>query len=155
MVSTSSYQFTDLGVHLERQHDFRSPVPSSRNVLRHQSGLLTRTRIRTGTNRPCETEVAHFEIAVGVDEQVRWLQVPVHDIRRVDGLEGTEDLVDEVLAMVVGQGLCSDDPVQIGLHELLDEVDLAEVLERGRFCDVEDADDLRELLAACPFIEET
>ena len=35
------------------------------------------------------------------------------------GFESTERLVDEVLAVVVGEFLRSDDAVHVGLHELL------------------------------------
>jgi hypothetical protein len=39
--------------------------------------------------------------------------------------------------------LCSDHTVEVGLHELLDKVDLIELVERRRLRDVEDGDDLR------------
>lgn len=52
------------------------------------------------------------------------------------------DLIDEVLAMVVGQRLCPDDPVQICLHELLYEVYFAEFMDIGGAEDVEDGDDV-------------
>jgi hypothetical protein len=38
--------------------------------------------------------------------------------------------------------LCADDAVEVGLHELLDEVDLAKGGERGRAEHVEDRDDI-------------
>jgi hypothetical protein len=60
----------------------------------------------------------------------------------MDGLQGTKDLVDKVLAVVIREGLCSDDPVEIGLHEFLDEVDLIEFVERRRLGDVQNGDDL-------------
>ena len=40
-------------------------------------------------------------------------------------------LIDEVLAVVVAELLSADDAVEIGLHELLDEVDLAELMNVG------------------------
>ena len=44
--------------------------------------------------------------------------------------------------MVVAQSLRSDDVVQVGLHELLHEIDVSELLEAGRLEDVEDGDDI-------------
>jgi hypothetical protein len=35
---------------------------------------------------------AHFEIAVGVEQQVGWLQVAVQDVGRVERLECSEGL---------------------------------------------------------------
>ena len=58
------------------------------------------------------------------------------------GLEGTESLVDEVLAVVVGQILGTYNAVHIRLHELLDEVDLGEVLVRAWLLDVKDGNDI-------------
>ena len=46
-------------------------------------------------------------------------------------------LVYKVLAVVVTELLGTNDAMQIGLHELLDEIDLFEVVERGRAEDVE------------------
>ena len=51
-------------------------------------------------------------------------------------------MVDKVLAVVVAQSLRSDDAVQVGLHELLHEIDVSELLEAGRLEDVEDGDDV-------------
>ena len=46
-------------------------------------------------------------------------------------------MVDEILAVVVGELLGANDAVEISLHELLDEVYLLEVVEGGRAEDVE------------------
>ncbi len=40
-------------------------------------------------------------------------------------------LIDEILAVVVAELLGADDAVEIGLHELLDEVDFAELMNVG------------------------
>jgi hypothetical protein len=90
-----------LGVHLERQHDLRGTVPPRRDVLCHQPGLLACAGVRAGADRSCEAKVADLQVTVRVDEQVRRLQVSVYDVCRVDGLESTENLVYEVLAVVV------------------------------------------------------
>ena len=41
-------------------------------------------------------------------------------ISRVQRLERAEGLVDEVLSVVVGQILCSDNPVHVSFHQFLD-----------------------------------
>jgi hypothetical protein len=112
---------------------------------------------------------AYLEIAVGVQQQVRRLQVAVQHVGRVEGLERAQrlrtntigsrpsaapprgvgkasrrsartHLVDKVLAVVVAQLLRADHAVQVRLHQLLHEVHLPEVRERRRLEDVEDRD---------------
>jgi hypothetical protein len=54
-------------------------------------------------------------------------------------------LVDEVLDVVDGEGLPRvDDPVQVGLHQIRDDVHVLEGGQGGRGGDVQDADDLQE-----------
>lgn len=110
---------TDLGVHLEREHNFRRTVPPCGDVLRHEARLLAAGVRRARAAR--EPEVAHLEITVRVEEQVRGLQIAVDDVRGVHRLQRAERLVDEVLAVVIGQRLRPDDAVQVCLHQLLDD----------------------------------
>jgi hypothetical protein len=42
------------------------------------------------------------------------------DIGGVQRLEGAQGLVDKVLCVVVGQILCTNNAVHVGLHQLLD-----------------------------------
>ncbi len=42
-------------------------------------------------------------------------------VRRMESLERTEGLIDEVLGVVVGEVLGADDAVHVGLHQLLDD----------------------------------
>ena len=85
-----------LGVFFERQHDFRGPVPPGGDVFGHES------RIIVGARRgPRETEIADFQVAIGIQQQVGRFQVAVKNVRRMHGLECAEGLVNEVLAMVV------------------------------------------------------
>lgn len=44
-----------------------------------------------------ESEVAHLEVAVGVEEKVGRLEVAVDHVRRMKSLERAEGLIDEVL----------------------------------------------------------
>lgn len=66
----------------------------------------------------------------------------MQDIGRVHGLEGAQGLVDEVLAVVVGQFLSANDTVHVSLHELLNEVDLGECFVAARLLNIEDRDNV-------------
>lgn len=81
----------------------------------HPLGMLlcSDEQIRRGT---------YFEVAVGIEEQVGWLEITVEDVGRVHTLEGAECLVDEVLAVVVAQILGPDHSMHIRLHQLLNQV---------------------------------
>lgn len=52
-----------------------------------------------------QTKVTNREVAVGVDEQVRRLQVSMQHVGAVDVLEATQQLVDKVLQVLVRQSL--------------------------------------------------
>lgn len=60
----------------------------------------------------------------------------MENVGGVHGFQGTQGLVDEVLAVVVGEVLCADDAVHVRLHELLDEVDFGECLVASRLLDI-------------------
>lgn len=144
-----------LGILLEREHDFRSTVPSSGDVFGHEAGIVLG---RSG--RTCESKVADFEIAIGIQKKIRGLEVTMEDVCGVHGLQGTESLVNEVLAMVVRELLSSNDTVHIRLHEFLhyvslyappqaktacahlDEIDFGEGLVIARFLDIQNGDDV-------------
>lgn len=81
---------------------------------------------------------SYLEVTVGVQEEVRRLEITVEDVGRVHALEGTESLVDKVLAMVVAEVLGPDDSVHVCLHQLLDQVHLLECLEGWGLDDIQD-----------------
>jgi hypothetical protein len=60
----------------------------------------------------------------------------------MQSFERTKGLVYKILAMVIAQLLSTNDPMKIGLHKFLYEVDLPEAVEIGRSEDVEDGDDI-------------
>ena len=107
-----------LGILLKGQHDFGRAVPPRGDVFSHESSF--RARRLGGLDGPSETKVTNLEVAVGVEEQIGRLEVAVDDIGGVEGLECAEGLVYEVLRVVIGEVLCPDDPVHVGLHQLLD-----------------------------------
>ena len=69
----------------ETQHDFRSAIPSSGHVFRHEalvSGRLGGATARYVTSR--KTEITDLESAVGIHQEVSRLDVPVQYVCRVD-----------------------------------------------------------------------
>lgn len=69
-----------------------------------------------------KTSETNLEIAGGVEEEVGGLQVAVQHVGRVDVLEPSEDLVEEVADVVVAQVLGLQELVEVCLHEILDDV---------------------------------
>lgn len=103
-----------LDTHIIRkaQHDLRCPIPSSRNILRHEpltstSLSLLRTTARCISSR--QAEIAYFQLAVGVNEQIARFEVTMEDVSRVDVFEAAESLVQEGLEMCVGERLTRTD----------------------------------------------
>lgn len=54
----------------------------------------------------------------------------------------TTDLVYKVLAMIIAQLLGTDDTMKVGLHELLDKVNLGELVYTTGLEDIKDGDDV-------------
>lgn len=81
---------------------------------------------------------SYLEVAVGVQEEVGWLEITVEDVGRVHALEGAESLVDKILTVVVAEVLGPDDSVHVCLHQLLDQVHLLERLEAWGLDDIQD-----------------
>lgn len=103
-----------LGVFLECQHNLRGTVPASGHIFRHEARVVVGRGSRAG-----QTEITHFQITVGVEQQIGGLEITVQDVGGVHGLEGTQCLVDKVLAVIVGQILRANDTVHVGFHQLL------------------------------------
>ena len=119
------------------RQEFRGPVPTRHDVLRQRVLVLR-------VHAPREAEVADRQVAVGVHEQVRRLEIAVEHVRAVHPLEPAEDLVQEVLRVLLAERLRgAHDPVQVALHELRDDVHVLEVFgQRRHRADVDQADDV-------------
>lgn len=63
-----------------------------------------------------------LEVTGGVDEQVGGLQVAVQHVGRVDVLQASQDLVEEVADVVVAQPLGLQQLVEVRLHQSLHDV---------------------------------
>ena len=109
-----------VAVLVRAEHDLRRPVVPCHDVL---GQILAPLQAQI----PAEPEIANLQITVLVEQDVAGFQVPVDYIRRVEELEGAKYLIDEILD-VLGEQLLpgADDATQISLHELTDEVDVAE-----------------------------
>mmetsp|Transcript_163148 Transcript_163148/g.523161 ORF Transcript_163148/g.523161 Transcript_163148/m.523161 type:complete len:245 (-) Transcript_163148:735-1469(-) len=75
-------------------------VPALPDVIVREASRGGRRHVR---QRPRVSEFRDAQVAVLGHEQSSGLDAAVHDSRRVEGLEPTEKLVDEVLVVVVGQ----------------------------------------------------
>jgi hypothetical protein len=106
---------TGFCVALEAQHDLGCSVPPRSDVLGHVSGILLRVHGKTSS----QSKIADLKFAVGVYEQIAGLQVTMEDVRGVDVLQTTQDLVYKRLEVGVGERLAgADDGRQIALHQL-------------------------------------
>mmetsp|Transcript_39239 Transcript_39239/g.103439 ORF Transcript_39239/g.103439 Transcript_39239/m.103439 type:complete len:321 (-) Transcript_39239:246-1208(-) len=127
----------------------RCAVPARDYIFRK----LLRDGIVHTTGQP---EIANFEVAILVDEQVVRLQVAMEHLGRVDGFEAAQDLVNEVLDVVVGERLLGvDDVVQVSVHQLENKVNVLPLinLARRRQHDVAQVEDvlMREVLQQLHF----
>lgn len=90
-----------LGILMARQHNLRSAVPPRDHIFRQQqrvAGLAN--HLLVAQHASGQTKVTDLEVAVGIDEQIRRLEVAVQHVGRMDVLESAEDLVQEVLRVV-------------------------------------------------------
>lgn len=135
--ATHTPNVNSFGVFLEGKHNLGGAIPPSRNVLRHEARVV----FYTGS-AASKTKVANLEITVGIEEEIGGFQVAMKNIGAVHGLEGAEGLVDEVLAMIVGEILGANDTVHIRFHELLDKIHLRKRFVVAGLLDVKNADDV-------------
>jgi hypothetical protein len=106
---------TGFGVALKAQHDLWGSVPSRSDVLGHVPCVLLWVHGETSG----QSEVANFELAIGIHKQVARFQVAMEDVCGMDVLQATQDLVDERLEVCICERLTRpDDGGQIAFHEL-------------------------------------
>ena len=77
--------------------------------------------------RTCQTEIANLQIAVGVNEEISWLEVPVVNACGVNVLKTSENLVQEKLNVIIGQRLVGLNNLgEIRLHQFGNYINLIE-----------------------------
>ena len=106
-----------LGILLERQHDLWCAVPASCDVFSHETSLCARGL--GCLDGSCEAEIADLEVAVGVEQEIRWFQITMYNIGGVKSLKRPESLVDEVLSVIVGEILSANDTMHVCFHQFL------------------------------------
>jgi len=114
---------------LLRQNDFRSSIPTSRDVVCHLSRLSKQVRdVRSG-----QAEVAYFQVTITVDQQVARLEISVKNARRVEVLKATQDLVEEELDVLFRQGLVGFNYLgEVSFHEFSHNVEFVQFLQGVR-----------------------
>lgn len=118
--TTFTPSLTGLRVLFARQQQFGRPVPPRGNIVSHKRHMCS----QLGNIGAGQTEVADLKVAVGIHQDVARLlrqgekyQIAVQDVCRVDVLQAAEDLVEEELAVLVGEVLRRlDDVGQVGFH---------------------------------------
>ena len=74
-------------------------------------------------NMPCEAEITDLQlISLGANQQILWLNIPVHNVLRMKVVDGLEQLINEELNAVSIQSiwLLFQNFQQISVHELED-----------------------------------
>lgn len=102
-------------VFLPGEHNLRCTVVSSRDITGH-----------LGVLNACQTEVADFEIAILINQNVARLQVAVYHAGGVNVFQTTHDLVEEVLDELLFERPGGEQTVQVGAKQLGDEIDVLE-----------------------------
>src|SRR5271155_3983468 len=92
---------TSFSVTLEAEHDLWCAIPPSCNILGHITSVLFRILRETSG----EAEIANLQLAIGIDEQIAWLEISVQHVCRMNVLQSTENLINERLEVGVGQRL--------------------------------------------------
>lgn len=81
---------------------------------------------------PRSSQAVYLEIAIGIQEQVAWFKVAVQHVSRMHAFEGTQSLVDKVLAMIITQILGPDYSMHVSLHQFLNKIATGKRRRRGR-----------------------
>lgn len=109
-----------LGIFVAAQQNLRSAVPARRNVISQERLLIGLLVKRTG-----QAKVRALHVALSIEQQVTGLQVAVEKIRRVHVLEALKYLIDDVLLVDILQNVGADHSMQVRVHEVEDQVDVA------------------------------
>ena len=72
-----------------REHDLRRAIPPRGYVFGHEAGLRAGCGFRGG-DAASEPKVADLQVAVGVEQEVRRLEVAVDDVDRVQRFQSAK-----------------------------------------------------------------
>mmetsp|Transcript_53348 Transcript_53348/g.108529 ORF Transcript_53348/g.108529 Transcript_53348/m.108529 type:complete len:356 (+) Transcript_53348:57-1124(+) len=124
------------------QQDLRCTVPTRGDVVR-QHGAASGGRLG---QRTAQAEVTQLHVAVGVEEQVGGLDVPVEQLCSVHVVQRLQQLVAHILLVDVLQDVGADDVVQIRFHIVEHKVDVLVVLRTDNVQQPDDVVVATELL---------
>ena len=100
-------------VSAEREHELGRSIPARCDVLRHKVGVFVGGCRDTARH----AEIANFQIAIGVNEQIRRFQIAMQNAGRVNVLDAAQYLIEKVAYVLVGERLIGmDDVMKIALH---------------------------------------
>ena len=74
--------------------------------------------------------ITYFEIAVGIEQKIGRFEITVQNVGRMEGFEGSEGLIDEVLTVVVRQLLRAYHTMHVRLHEFLCSIHVSSMVNR-------------------------
>lgn len=103
------------------------------HASRRKSSQVVAGRCHSTTTylKPAETKVTDLHIARGRHEHVARLQVAVEHAGRMNVLEGPQNLVHDVPRVLGRDGLRTlQHLVQVGLHQIVDDVEVVEARQR-------------------------
>mmetsp|Transcript_16216 Transcript_16216/g.50996 ORF Transcript_16216/g.50996 Transcript_16216/m.50996 type:complete len:335 (-) Transcript_16216:9-1013(-) len=104
------------------QQQLWRPVPSRRGVVRHDGPVPKSQFLRR--RRASPAEVRECDPAGRVDQDVGGLHVPVHHPSRVDVLQRAQQLVCYEGPVDRPQGLAAERLLQVGVHQVRDDVEV-------------------------------
>ena len=78
--------------------------------------------------RAGKPEVSHFYMAFRVQQKVTWLKVAMQQVCRVHVLKAFKHLIDYVLLVDILKDVGADNCMEISVHKIEHEVDVAVVL---------------------------
>ena len=92
-------------------------------------------------------------MALRIEQQIARLKISVQEVSRVHVLQAFQVLVDDVLLVDVFEDIGSDNSMQVSIHEVEDEVDIAIVLRANHILKPNNVLVTRQLLQKDDFTE--
>ena len=115
-----------------KKTDFWRSIPPCDHI-----GCLLEKLIDLFSKPSAESEVTNFKVAVRIDENVTWLEIPVHYVGAMHIQQSSHDLVHEILIVVCLQFLSRvNQLVKVSFHKLGNDVHIVIFFSAGWFLDI-------------------
>ena len=131
-----------LGVLVAPEEDLGCAVPSGCHIVCEYGCLIGLFSVE----RTRKAVIRHLHVAFTVQQEVAGFEVAVEKICGVHVLEALEHLVNDVLFVYVFEDVRANHRVQVGVHEVKDEVDVTVVLGADNVLQADDVFMAGELL---------